>query len=62
MKKKESNQESEAVGLRWKIRLSIVISGMFFNGVIYGYTSPALPSFQQQEKSQKNLFDELLPK
>ena len=59
--KKESNQESN-VGLRWKVRLSIVISGMFFNGVIYGYTSPALPSFQQQEKHQKNIFDELFPK
>ena len=60
MKQNESNPEP--AGLRWKVRLSIVISGMFFNGVIYGYTSPALPSFQQPEKSQKNLFDQLLPK
>ena len=49
-------------GLPAKLRLGIVISGMFFNGVIYGYTSPALPSFQQEEKTQKNFFDEVLPK
>lgn len=60
MKQNESNPEP--AGLRWKVRLSIVICGMFFNGVIYGYTSPALPSFQQAKESPKNLFDEFFPK
>ena len=40
--------------------LAIVISGMFFNGVIYGYTSPALPSFYLEPKEQST--DTILPK
>ena len=41
----------EAENTKTKVRptlgLAIVISGMFFNGVVYGYASPALPSFER---------------
>ena len=45
-----------------KLRLCIVISGMSFNGFIYGFASPALPSFNQTTKNVDNIFDEFLPK
>ena len=51
-------------GIKWFLCVGIVISGMFFNGAIYGYTSPALPSFYKvpTKSQQDNLFDTLLPK
>lgn len=45
-----------------KLRLSIVICGMSFNGFIYGFPSPALPSFNQTTQKVDNIFDELFTK
>ena len=47
---------------RRTLAVGIIISGMFFNGAIYGYTSPALPNFEKPQPEQENFFDRLLPK
>lgn len=52
------HQESKKK-IRETLCLAIVISGMYFNGVIYGFTSPALPSFYSVEDKTKDSF---LPK
>ena len=53
-----NNYKRPQSSLKWTFTVAIVISGMFFNGVIYGYTSPALPSFYENEQD----LDTLLPK
>ena len=58
----ENSFSRKTLGKR-TLGVGIIISGMFFNGAIYGYTSPALPSFdQKREPEQENFFDRLLPK
>jgi hypothetical protein len=53
---------------RWYVCIAFVISGMIFNGAIYGYTSPALPSFKKAVQAGHNMaaedsfFQELFPK
>ena len=47
--KRKGNMSEEQKGkleLRWLFSLAIVMYGMIFNGIVYGYTSPALPKLQ----------------
>ena len=48
-------------GLRRIICIVILFYGMLFNGFIYGYSSPAIPSFRKDLKIEREL-DILLPK
>ena len=41
--------------------ITIVICGMFFNGVVYGFPSPAELSFKKDHKIKNNL-DRIFPK
>ena len=44
------------------LRIFIVIYGMIFNGIIYGFSSPALPSLNKTELLNSTIFDRILPK
>ena len=48
-------------GLRRILCITIVICGMFFNGVVYGFPSPAELSFKKDHKIKNNL-DRIFPK
>ena len=48
-------------GIRRIICIVILFYGMLFNGFIYGYSSPAIPSFRKDLKIEREL-DILLPK
>ena len=48
-------------GLRRILCITIVICGMFFNGVVYGFPSPAELSFKKDYKI-KNDLDRIFPK
>ena len=42
-------------GFRRIICICIIISGMLFNGFVYGYSSPALPSFRKDLELRNDL-------
>ena len=48
-------------GLRRILCITIVICGMFFNGVVYGFPSPAELSFKKDYEI-KNDLDRIFPK
>ena len=48
-------------GFRRIICICIIISGMLFNGFVYGYSSPALPSFRKDLELRNDL-DHVLKK
>ena len=57
----EDIEKPEVKGLRRILCLSIVMCGMFFNGVVYGFPSPAELSFYK-DLEINNEFDRLFPK
>ena len=57
----EDNQKPEIKGPRRILCLTIVMCGMFFNGVVYGFSSPAELSFHK-DLEIKNEFDQIFPK
>lgn len=48
---------------KWLICICIVISGMTFNGTVFGYSSPAIPSLMKNHSKQEGgtHFDRLFP-
>ena len=54
-------KKPEVKGLRRILCLTIVLCGMFFNGVVYGFPSPAELSFHK-DLEINNEFDRLFPK
>ena len=54
-------KKPEVKGLRRMLCLTIVMCGMFFNGVVYGFPSPAELSFYK-DLEINNEFDQLFPK
>ena len=55
------DEQSKITGYKRILCISILICGMFFNGIVYGLSSPSILSFQ---KDLQNIttFDQLLPK
>ena len=57
----EDIEKPEVKSLRRILCLTIVMCGMFFNGVVYGFPSPAELSFYK-DLEINNEFDQLFPK
>ena len=57
----EVDQQPRINGLRRIVCITIVICGMFFNGVVYGFPSPAELSFQK-DREIKHQLDSIFPK
>ena len=57
----EAVEKPEVEGLIRILCLTIVMCGMFFNGVVYGFPSPAELSFHK-DLEINNEFDRLFPK
>ena len=55
------NDQSKITGWKRILCISILICGMFFNGIVYGLPSPSILSFQKDLKNATE-FDHLLPK
>ena len=55
------NDQSKITGWKRILCISILICGMFFNGIVYGLPSPSILSFQKDLKNTTE-FDHLLPK
>ena len=58
---KMDNDQSRITGYKRILCISILIFGMFFNGIIYGLPSPSILSFQK-DLQNKTPLDNLLPK
>ena len=55
------DDQSKITGWKRILCISILICGMFFNGIVYGLPSPSILSFQKDLKNTTE-FDHLLPK
>ena len=55
------DDQSKITGWKRIFCISILICGMFFNGIVYGLPSPSILSFQKDLKNTTE-FDHLLPK
>ena len=42
------DSQSTKIRIKWILQLMIVMYAMVFNGMVYGYTSPAFPSLVEQ--------------
>ena len=58
---KMENDQSKITGHKRILCISILICGMFFNGIVYGLPSPSILSFQK-DLQNKTALDNLLPK
>ena len=58
---KMDNDQSKITGHERILCISILIFGMFFNGIVYGLPSPSILSFQK-DLQNKTALDILLPK
>ena len=57
----EKDDESKITGYKRILCISILICGMFFNGIVYGLPSPSILSFQKDLQNTTD-FDHFLPK
>ena len=57
----EKDDQSKIIGCKRILCISILICGMFFNGIVYGLPSPSILSFQKDLRNTMYL-DHLLPK
>ena len=57
----EMHDQTKITGCKRILCISILICGMFFNGIVYGLPSPSILSFQKDLKNTTE-FDHLLPK
>ena len=55
------NDQSKITGWKRILCISILICGMFFNGIVYGLPSPSILSFQKDPQNTTAL-DNIFPK
>ena len=58
---KMENDQSKITGHKRILCISILICGMFFNGIVYGLPSPSILSFQKDPQNTTAL-DNIFPK
>ena len=58
---KEKDDQSKITGCKRILCISIMVCGMFFNGIVYGIPSPSILSFQKDLKNITKL-DQIFPK
>ena len=57
----EMHDQTKITGCKRILCISILICGMFFNGIVYGLPSPSILSFQKDLQNTTAL-DNILPK
>ena len=55
------DDQSKITGCKRILCISILVCGMFFNGIVYGIPSPSILSFQKDLKNITKL-DQIFPK
>ena len=57
----EMHDQTKITGCKRILCISILICGMFFNGIVYGLSSPSILSFQKDPQNTTAL-DNIFPK
>ena len=55
-----ADSPSTKIRYKWILQLMVVMYAMVFNGMVYGYTSPAFPSLVEQNPGNLNQIGKLL--